>query len=324
MKNIVILDGYTANPGDLSWLALEVLGHLTIFDRTPPELVAKRAADADILLTNKAVLSAETLSHLPRLRLISVTATGYNVVDMAAAQRLGITVCNVRGYAANAVAQHVFAMVLALSNRIAEHSQDAKAGGWASSLDWSYTLSPIWELTGKTMGIYGFGQIGQRVADIALAFGMRVIAHHKHPERDQRRGVDFVSFDDLLAQSDVLSLHAPLTAENQGIINQGSLAQMKRTALLINTGRGGLVVEVDLKTALENGTIAAAGLDVLSEEPPRNGPEGASNVLLDVKNCLITPHIAWATKEARQRLIAESVENVRAFLAGTPRNVVGN
>ncbi len=324
MKNIVILDGYTANPGDLSWLALEALGRLTIFDRTPPELVAERAAHADIVLTNKAVLTAETLAQLPRLRLISVTATGYNVVDVAAAQRLGITVCNVRGYAAEAVAQHVFAMVLALSNRIAEHSQHAKSGGWAGSPDWSYTLSPIWELAGKTLGIYGFGQIGQRVADIAMAFGMKVIAHHKHPERDQRLGVDFVSFDDLLEQSDVLSLHAPLTAENQGIINQDSLAQMKRTSLLVNTGRGGLVVEADLKTALENGTIAAAGLDVLSEEPPKNTPEGASNVLLDVKNCLITPHIAWATREARQRLITESVENVRAFLAGTPRNLVGS
>jgi glycerate dehydrogenase len=322
MKNIVILDGHTANPGDLSWSALEALlapfvGKLTIFDRTPPELVAERAAHADIVLTNKAVMPAETLAQLPRLRLISVTATGYNVVDVAAAQRLGITVCNVRGYAADAVAQHVFAMVMAVSNRIAEHSQHAKAGGWANSPDWSYTLSPIWELAGKTMGIYGFGQIGQRVADIALAFGMKVVAHHKHPERDQRPGVAFVTFDDLLAQSDVLSLHAPLTAENQGIINQGSLAQMKRSALLINTGRGGLVVEADLKTALENGTIAAAGLDVLSEEPPRNG-----NILLGVSNCLITPHIAWATREARQRLIAESVENVRAFLEGTPRNLV--
>lgn len=317
MKNIVILDGHTANPGDLNWSALAELGQVTIHARTPAELVAERAAYADIVLTNKAVLDEKTLTQLPRLRLICVTATGYNVVDVAAAQRLGIAVCNVRGYAADSVAQHVFAMVLALTNRIAEHSQHAKSGGWPNSLDWSYTLAPVWELAGKTMGIYGFGQIGQRVADIALAFGMKVIATHKHPERDQRPGVAFVSFDELLAQSDVMSLHAPLSIDNQGIINTDSLAQMKKTALLINTGRGGLVVEDDLKTALENGIIAAAGLDVLSEEPPRNG-----NPLLAVKNCLITPHNAWAAREARQRLIAETVENVRAFLAGRPRNEV--
>ncbi len=319
MKNIVILDGYAANPGDLSWAPLEALGHLTVFDRTPPTLVGVRAADADIVLTNKAVLDAVTLAQLPKLGFISVLATGYNVVDVGAAQKLGITVSNVRGYAANAVAQHVFALVLAFTNRIAEHSQHTAAGGWAESKDWSYTLAPIWELAGKTMGIYGLGQIGQRVADIALAFGMKVVANHKHPQRDQRPGVAFVSFGEMLAQSDVVSLHAPLSAENQGIINMDSLAQMKRNALLINTGRGGLVNEVDLKTALETGLIAGAGLDVLSEEPPRNG-----NPLIGVKNCLVTPHNAWATREARQRMLEESAENVRAFLAGTPRNVVGS
>ncbi|MCC6725316.1 MAG: D-2-hydroxyacid dehydrogenase [Saprospiraceae bacterium] len=322
MLNIVVLDAFTANPGDLSWGGLAKLGQLSIHDRTPASLVVERAAEADIILTNKTVLDAATLAQLPRLRCISVLATGYNVVDVAAAQRQGITVCNVRGYAANSVAQHVFAMVLALANRIAEHSQDTKAGGWANSPDWSYTLTPLWELAGKTMGIYGFGQIGQRVADIALAFGMKVVAHHKHPERDKRPGVDFVGFEELLSQSDVLSLHAPLSTDNQGIINSTSLAQMKPTALLFNTGRGGLIVENDLKDALEAGIIAAAGLDVLSQEPPRIGPDGLGNVLLSAKNCLITPHNAWATKEARARLIAESVENVRAFLAGSPRNVI--
>ncbi len=319
MKNIVVLDGFTANPGDLSWAALAELGNLTIHDRTPPEQVVERAIHADIVLTNKAVLDTATLAKLPRLRCISVLATGYNVVDVAAANRQGITVCNVRGYAANSVAQHVFAMVLALTNRISEHAQHTAAGGWATSPDWSYTLAPIWELAGKTMGIYGFGQIGQRVADIALAFGMRVIAHHKHPERDQRHNVEFVTLEELLAQSDVLSLHAPLSAENQGVINKNSLAKMKKTALLINTGRGGLVVETDLKAALENEAVAAAGLDVLSEEPPRSG-----SPLLGLPNCLVTPHIAWASREARQRLMEESVENVRAFLAGKPRNVVGS
>ncbi len=319
MKNIVVLDGHTANPGDCSWEALEALGHVTVHTRTTSELVAERAAEADIVLTNKAVLDAATLAQLPRLQLISVMATGYNVVDVAAAQKQGITVCNVRGYAANSVAQHVFALVLELTNHVAKHSQHTASGGWAASPDWSYTLSPMTELADKTMGIYGFGQIGQRVADIALAFGMKVIATHKHPERDRRAGVDFVSFEKLLAKSDVLSLHAPLTADNQGIMNSISLAQMKGTALLINTGRGGLVVEADLKKALDAGTIAAAGLDVLLEEPPRNG-----NDLLGLPNCIITPHNAWATREARQRLIAESVENVRAFLAGAPRNVVGS
>ncbi len=317
MKNIVVLDGHTANPGDLSWSRFEELGHLTVHARTPPELVAERAAEADIVLTNKAVLDASTLAQLPRLRLISVTATGYNVVDVAAAQKQGITVCNVRGYAASSVAQHVFALILELTNQVAKHAKHTADGGWTASPDWSYTLSPLTELAGKTMGIYGFGQIGQRVADIALACGMRVVAHHKHPERDRRAGVDFISFEKLLAQSDVLSLHAPLTADNQGIINSISLAQMKGTALLINTGRGGLVMEADLKAALENGTIAAAGLDVLSEEPPRSG-----SPLLGLPNCTVTPHNAWATREARQRLIEESVENVRAFLAGAPRNLV--
>ncbi len=319
MKNIVVLDGHTANPGDLSWDNLAALGNLKAYDRTPPELIVERAAEADIVLTNKAVLDEKILVQLPRLRLISVLATGYNVVDAAAAQRLGITVCNVRGYAANSVAQHVFAMILALANRIAEHSQHAKAGGWASSPDWSYTLSPLWELAGKTMGIYGLGQIGQKVAEIAMAFGMKVIANHKHPDRDKRTGVAFVDFETLLAQSDILTLHAPLILDNQGIINKLSLAQMKASALLINTGRGGLVVEEDLKNALENGVIAAAGLDVISAEPPRGG-----NVLMGVENCIITPHNAWATRETRERLIAQSAENVRAFLAGKSRNIVSS
>lgn len=319
MKNIVVLDGYAANPGDLSWEGLAKLGSLSVYDRTPPALVLERAAEADILLTNKTVLDADTLSQLPRLRCISVLATGYNVVDIAAAKQLGVAVCNVRGYAANSVAQHVFAMVLAIANRISEHAQHSANGGWQGAQDWSYSLFSLWELAGKTMGVYGLGQIGQRVADIALAFGMRVIAHHKHPVRDRRAGVEFVSFDELLAESDVLSLHAPLTAENQGIINEYSLRKMKGSAILVNTGRGGLLVEVELRSALQNGTIAAACLDVLSEEPPKGG-----NPLLGLSNCLVTPHNAWATKEARQRLLLESAENVKAFLEGTPRNLVGS
>ncbi|MBI5914424.1 MAG: D-2-hydroxyacid dehydrogenase [Bacteroidetes bacterium] len=319
MKNIVVLDGFTANPGDLSWQPLESLGRLTVHDRTPPELVAGRAADADIVLTNKAVLDEKTLARLPRLRCISVMATGYNVVDTAAAQRQGITVCNVRGYASESVAQHVFALILELTNHVSRHTAHTAAGGWQTSDDWSYTLQPMQELAGKTMGIYGFGQIGQRVAAIALAFGMRVVAHHKHPERDRQAGVTFVSFEKMLAESDVLSLHTPLSPDNQEVINWGTLAQMKRTALLINTGRGGLVSEPDLKKALETGIIAGAGLDVLTEEPPRSG-----NMLIGARNCIVTPHHAWATREARARLIEESAENVRVFLAGKSRNLVGS
>ncbi len=318
MINITLLDGHTTNPGDLSWSPLEALGHLTIYDRTPPGQVLERAAGADILLTNKTVLDETILSQLPRLRFISVMATGYNVVDVEAARSLGIAVSNVVGYAANSVAQRVFSLLLELADRPAAHSADVAAGGWQSSPDWSYTLMPTMELAGKTLGIYGFGQIGQRVADIALAFGMEVVACHKHPERDARPGVRFVSFEEMMAQSDAVTFHAPLTGANSGIVNSATLAMMKPTAFLINTGRGGLVVEADLKNALDAGTIAGAGLDVLSQEPPAQG-----NVLIGAKNCLITPHNAWATREARQRLLWESAENVRAFLDGKQRNKIG-
>ncbi len=315
--HLVVLDGYTANPGDLDWSPLAALGNLTVFDRTPSELLLERAAPADILLLNKTPIGEKDMAQLPRLRCICVLATGYNIVDVAAAKRRDIVVCNVRGYAANSVAQHVFALLLELTNRVGAHNASVRAGGWAASPDWSYTLSPIMELAGKTFGIYGFGQIGQRVAEIALTFGMKVIACHKHPERDARPNITFVSFETLMAQSDVVSLHAPLTHDNALIINEKSLALMKPSALLINTGRGGLVNEADLKVALEMGVIAGAALDVLSTEPPL-----PDHLLIGVKNCIVTPHNAWAAKEARQRLIAEAGENVRAFLEGRERNRV--
>ena len=318
MKKIVILDGFTANPGDLSWDGLAQLGHLEVYDRTPPGLVVERAAGATVLLTNKTVINDTLMAQLPELRCISVLATGYNVVDVEAAGKRGIIVSNVRGYAANAVAQHVFALLLEWTNRVGEHARHVAGGGWEKSVDWSYCLTPIMELSGKTIGIYGFGQIGQKVADIALAFGMKVISHHKHPERDQRPGVDFVSFENLMRQSDVVTLHAPLTIENQMIINKETLSWMKSSALLINTGRGGLIRESDLKHALEEGVLAGAALDVLSAEPPATG-----NILIDARNCMITPHLAWATKESRAVLIAESVKNVEAFLKGKPRNEAG-
>lgn len=317
-KNIVILDAHTTNPGDLSWEALSKLGNLTVYERIPPELTVERAKEAEIVLTNKTVFSKEVINLLPKLKCISVLATGYNVVDVEAANERGITVCNVSGYAGRSAAQHVFALLLELVNKVGPHNQSVQNGDWEKADDWTYSLSPTLELAGKTMGIYGFGKIGQKVADIALAFGMKVNSHHKHPERDQREGVHFVSFNEMMKDSDVVSLNAPLSSENQGIINQETISMMKPTAFLINTGRGGLINESDLKTALEGGKIAGAGLDVLSEEPPKNG-----NPLIGVKNCIITPHIAWATQEARALLIEESVKNVEAFLAGKPRNVVG-
>lgn len=318
MAKIVVLDGFTTNPGDLSWEELATLGDLTVYDRTPPELVLQHARSAVIVLTNKTVLDDKTLRQLPDLRCISVLATGYNVVDTKAARERGIVVCNVRGYAANAVAQHVFALMLELTNRVGEHSLHVATGGWQKATDWSYNLHPSMELAGKTIGIYGFGQIGRKVAEIALTFGMNVISHHKHPERDQQAGVAFVSFETMMRESDFITLHAPLTEENQGIINETTLAWMKPSAYLINTGRGGLIRENDLKTALENGQIRGAALDVLSVEPP-----SAGNILIGMQNCIITPHHAWATKEARATLIRESAENVRAFLNGKPRNETG-
>ena len=317
MPNIVFLDGFTTNPGDLSWQPLGSLGNLKIFDRTPAELTVERAAEAEIILTNKVVLDQQVLEKLPRLQLICVAATGYNIIDVSTARQRGVVVCNARGYAANSVAQHVFALLLELTNRVAAHDENVRQGGWARSADWSYTLCPTLELAGKTFGIYGFGQIGQKVAEIAQAFGMKILACHKHPERDARPGVEFVSFEKMMQESDVVSLHAPLTAENQGIVNLKTLSLMKPTAFFINTGRGGLVVEDDLKQALESGMIAGAGLDVLSQEPPRSG-----NVLIGAKNCIVTPHNAWATKESRARLIEECVKNVEAFLADKPRNQV--
>jgi glycerate dehydrogenase len=315
--NIVVLDGYTLNPGDLSWEKLEALGQVAIYDRTRPEAVVSRAKKAQFVLANKQKLSRETLTQLPELRCISVTATGYNNIDTEAAKELGITVCNVSGYGTTAVAQHVFALMLHFLNRVAAHHEDVLAGGWTAKEDFAYTLSPITELAGKTLGIYGFGQIGRQVGKLGHAFGMNVIAKHKHPERDARPWVRFVDLDELFRESDFLTLHAPLTEDNAGLVNADRLSQMKKTAYLINTGRGGLVNEADLRAALEKDAIAGAGLDVLSQEPPP-----ADHLLFGVKNCVITPHNAWASREARQRLLNETVKNIEAFLKDTPVNVV--
>jgi len=314
---IVVLDGYTLNPGDLSWQALKALGDVVIFERSSRAETLERAQDADIILTNKTIIDAEILEQLPKLRCICVLATGFNNINTEAASANSIPVCNVAGYSTTAVAQHVFALLLELTNRVGDHDQDVQAGGWAKNRDFSYTLSPIPELAGKTMGIYGFGRIGQQVAKIALAFGMKVLAKHKHPKRDAMPGVEFVDIKTLFAQSDVVTLHAPLTDKNAGVVNNDLLAGMKSTAYLINTARGGLINEPDLKEALEKNVIAGAALDVLSQEPPRN-----DHPLIGLHNCIITPHIAWASVEARQRLMDETIKNVEAFLNGKPRNVV--
>lgn len=316
-SNIVILDGFTLNPGDLNWDGFNEFDNVQIFDRTSPAQIVERAKDADILLVNKIEITNELLNQLPNLKCICVLATGFNNIDIQAAREKNIPVCNVKGYSSESVAQHVFAMILALTNSVIAHSNSVNAGDWSNCPDFSYTLHPIGELQAKTMGIYGFGRIGQAVAKIALAFGMNVIAKHKHPERDRMEGVAFVETEALFRESDIISLHAPLTPENAGMINRELLSTMKQSALLINTARGGFINEEDLKYALENKIIAGAGLDVLMAEPPAE-----NHPLVNIPNCLITPHVAWASTEARTRLLNDTLQNVKSFLNGTPQNVV--
>ena len=316
LARIVILDGYTLNPGDLDWSALAALGGLTVHDRTPAELVLERAAGASIVLTNKTPVTRTVIESLPDLRCIGVLATGYNVVDVAAAKERGISVTNVPGYGTAAVAQHVFALLLELTQRTGLHSDSVRAGDWARSVDWCYWRTPLVELAGLTMGIVGYGAIGQAVARIAQAFGMNVIAATRTLRADES-GVIFTSVDDVFRRADVVSLHCPLTPETQGLVNAARLATMKPSAFLINTGRGPLIVEKDLADALRTAVIAGAAVDVLSTEPP-----AADNSLLTAPHCLITPHLAWAAKASRQRLMDAVVENVRAFLDGSPVNVV--
>ena len=314
--NIVYLDGYTINPGDLSWEPLEKLGTFTVYDRTAPEEIVERAAQADAILTNKVVLDAGILAQLPRLKYIGVTATGYNIIDIEAARAQEITVTNVRGYSTPAVAQHTFSLLLALTNHTELHSESVRSGDWTTAIDWCYWNTPLVELSKKTLGLIGLGDIGAQVARIALAFGMRVVAHRKS-SAPAGEGVELVELDALFRESDVVSLHCPLTDETNGIINTESLASMRPTAYLINTGRGGLIREQDLADALNSGRLAGAAVDVLSTEPPQ-----ADNPLLTARNCIITPHIAWAFIESRNRLMLLTAENLAAFQQGTPSNVV--
>jgi glycerate dehydrogenase len=314
---IVVLDGYTLNPGDLSWEGLEALGPCEIHDRTAPELVIDRAAKAAILLTNKTVLERDAIDQLPELKYIGLLATGYNVVDVDAAAERGVPVTNVPTYGTRSVAQMVFAHLLHLTQHVAEHARSVAEGRWTTSDDFCYWDYPLVELAGMTMGIVGFGRIGRATADLALAMGMNVLAYDAVAPADVPPGVEMVELDELFRTADVVSLHCPLTPDTERLVNADRLALMKPTAYLINTSRGPLVSEPALAGALNTARIAGAALDVLSVEPPP-----ADNPLLTAKNCHITPHIAWATKSARARLLTTVVENVAAFLAGRPQNVV--
>ena len=317
---IVVLDGYTENPGDLSWTELEKLGQLTVYDRTAYEespLIAQRIGDAEVIVTNKTPISQQTLEQCPNLKLIAVLATGYNVIDCAAARKKGISVVNVPTYGTASVSQYSIALLLEICHHIGHHDQSVHAGNWANNADWCYWDYPLIELEGKTMGIIGFGRIGQAEGRIARALGMRVLAYDLYPSNSGRAIGAYVDLDTLYRQSDVISLHCNLTPENTRMINKDSIAKMKDGVILINNARGQLIDEQDVADALNGGKLAAAGLDVVYTEPIRE-----DNPLLKAKNCIITPHISWAPKESRQRIMDVTAENIRAFLAGRPQNVV--
>lgn len=313
----VILDAYTCNPGDLNWDEFQAFGPCDIYDRTPYSEVVSRARDAEVVLTNKTVLDRGTLDALPKLRYIGVLATGYNVVDVQAARERGIPVCNIPEYGTANVAQSTFAMLLELTNRTGHHAGTVRDGRWCASEDFCYWDYPLIELQGLTMGVVGAGRIGQAVAKIAAAFGMEVVAFDRFTPKQLPDYLRMTDMDSLFRESDVVTLHCPLSPENAGLVNEARIKLMKPSAFLINTSRGGLVNEADLARALNEGRLAGAGLDVLSVEPPV--PE---NPLLKAKNCLVTPHIAWATRSARARLIHMAAENVKAFADGRPTNVV--
>lgn len=314
---IVVLDGYALNPGDLSWEGLKKLGDLEIHDRTETAQILSRAKYADLVLTNKTLLSSESLRQLPKLKYIGVLATGYNCVDVQTAKELGIAVTNIPSYGTASVAQFVFALLLELCHNVKQHHYAVANGQWATSRDWTFWLTPLIELEGKVMGIVGLGRIGRHVARIAIAFGMHVIATDQVPIAEP--GVQPTTLEKLLVESDVVSLHCPLFPETLGLINRERLATMKSSAFLINTSRGPLIIDEDLADALNQGVIAGAGLDVLSMEPPMR-----DNALLKSRNCIVTPHIAWATKEARSRLMNIAVKNMEGFLLKQPVNVVNS
>lgn len=319
---IVVLDGYVLNPGDISFGGFEEIGELTVYDRSEPEVVVERIGDAEIIMTNKTVIDKEVISSCPNLKYIGVNATGYNVVDVKAASKAGIVVTNVPEYGTDAVAQFTFALILELCNKVGMHSRSVADGDWTRIKDFSYNLAPLIDVKGKTLGIIGYGSIGSRVAELALAFGMNVIVNSRTkkelincPYSD--RTISFSDRDTVFRNADIISLHCPLFDTTENMINKESISLMKDGAMLINTARGGLVVEQDLADALNSGKLAGAALDVVSTEPMAK-----DNPLLNAQNVIITPHIAWASKEARTRLVGIAVDNLKAFLNGTPQNVV--
>jgi len=314
---IVVLDGFALNPGDLSWENIKELGECVIFDRTKPEDVFDRAIGADALITNKVIINKALMEKLPSLKYIGVTATGYNVVDVQAASERNIVVTNIPAYSTNSVAQLVFSHILNVANRVELHANSVRNGEWIKSPDFSYAKSPQIELAGKTLGIVGFGRIGSQVAEIGHALGMKVIFQNRSVKTDLPSGIIQKSLVEVFAESDFVSLNCPLTSDNGEFVNRGLLKTMKPTAVLINTGRGGLINEQDLAVALNSGKIYAACLDVLSTEPPL-----PDNPLITAQNCFITPHIAWATFEARQRLLNITIDNLKSFITGNPQNTV--
>lgn len=314
---IVLLDGYASNPGDLTWEPLKEMGEVTVYDRTQPSEVVERAHDAEIIVTNKVTLTRQTLEQLPNLRLICVLATGYNTIDTLAARDLGITVCNVPAYSTDSVAQMVFAQILNMTNRVAHYARQTREGRWSAAPDFCYWDLPVSELAGKTLGIVGLGHIGAKVASIAREFGMDVFAFTSKNSIDLPDYIQKTTLEGLFGVSDILTLHCPLTPDTHELINARTLARMKRGALLVNTGRGPLVNEADVAEALASGQLGGYGADVMCSEPP-----AADNPLFAQPNAFITPHIAWASVEARQRLLNATFDNIRAFQDGHPKNVV--
>ena len=314
---IVILDGYALNPGDLSWECLNRFGDVTVYDRTPAELIIPRIGDAEIILLNKTPVTEETLAACPSVKLICVLATGYNVVDCDAARKRGIPVCNVPAYGTAAVAQFTFSLLLELCNAVGHHSDSVHKGDWCRSIDFCYWQTPQMELAGKTMGIIGFGRIGRAVGTIAKAFGMRVIAYNRSHCAEGEAIGEYVDLDTLFRQSDIISLHCPMTPQTEGIINASSIAKMKDGAILLNTARGQLVIEEDLAAALTAGKLRGAAVDVVTKEPME-----AANPLLNAPNCIITPHMAWSPVESRQRIMDCTVNSIQAYLDGNPVNTV--
>lgn len=315
--NLVYLDGYTLNPGDLSWETLEKLGNLKIYDRTSASEVVSRSREAEIILTNKVPITREMMEELPDLKHIAVTATGYNIIDLEAAKEHHVIVTHVKGYSSYSVAQHTFALLFALTNRVETHDGAVQNGKWEKCEDFTFRETPLVELYGKTLGLIGLGDIGEKVAEIGAALGMEVIVYRKNTEKTPPQHVEYASLEDIFSKSDVISLHCPLTAETKEIVNKNHLNLMKDGAFILNTGRGALIQEQDLAQALKEKRIAGAGLDVLSEEPPKG-----DNPLLHIDNCIITPHIAWSLDGARKRLMGMIVDNIKAYQEGAPINVV--